>query len=90
MTRTINDYVARNWDAIRSDLAQDDRHSAYFNAGHKVGEGYFNTGMYSSAPDQSRFSTTSHVRITILPDRGTDPPTPYILTAFPAPNPPEK
>ena len=84
MHRTINDYVAGNWERVRSDLALDDVHVARFDAGHRVGEGYYNSGMYGVGPRDSRYAETSFVRIRIelVPD--SDPAKPFILTAFPS------
>ncbi|MEV6849801.1 hypothetical protein [Actinoplanes sp. NPDC051411] len=84
MNRTINDYVRENWEEIRSNLAMDGVHRDKFDAHHRVGEGYYNVGMYGAGPRQSRFSTTSFVSITINLVPGADPPQPFIVTAFPS------
>jgi hypothetical protein len=84
MNRTINDYVRENWEDIRSNLATDGVHRAKFDAHHRVGEGYYNVGMHGAGPRQSRFSTTSFVSLTIRLVPGSDPPQPFIVTAFPS------
>lgn len=84
MNRTVNEYVRDNWQAIRSDLAADGVHRGGFDAGHRVGEGYYNTGMYGSGPVASRYATTSMVTVRIKMVPGSDPPEPFILTAYPA------
>ena len=84
MNRTINEYVRRNWEAIRSDLALGRTHRGGFDAGHRIGEGYFNNGMYGAGPRQSQYAATSLavIRIRLVP--GADPPQPFLVTAFPA------
>jgi hypothetical protein len=84
MNRTINEYVRRNWDAIRSDLAMYAQHRASFDAGHRVGEGYYNSGMYGAGPRHSRYAVTSSVTIRIRLVPGADPAEPFIVTAYPA------
>jgi hypothetical protein len=84
MNRTINDYVSRNWETIRSDLAMTGVHRRTFDAGHRVGEGFVNDGMFSAGPVKPRYMTTSFVTIRMRLAPGTDPPEPFILTAFPA------
>lgn len=83
MNRTINDHVQANWDQIRSDLVMNGVYRQTFDAGHRVGEGYYNDGMYGAGPQQSRYSETSRVTITIRIVPGANPPQPYIVTAFP-------
>ncbi|GIM96884.1 hypothetical protein [Paractinoplanes toevensis] len=83
MNRTINDYVEKNWERIRTNLAINGQHRDVFDAGHAVGEGYVNPGMYGAGPRQSQYSVTSTVRILIELAPGTDPPQPFIVTAFP-------
>jgi hypothetical protein len=84
MNRTINEYVAANWERIRSDLAMEGTFVTRFEAGRMVGEGYFNEGMYGAGSTMARYSTTSHVRLRIRLVPGSDPPQPYIVTAFPS------
>jgi len=84
MHRTINDYVSQNWETIRSDLALTGTHRRTFDAGHRVGEGYVNDGMFGPGPIRPRYMTTSFVTIRMKLAPGTDPPEPFILTAFPA------
>jgi hypothetical protein len=83
MHRVINDYVQENWRRIRFDLATGGLHRGVFNAGHAVGEGFVNNGMFGAGPPQAQYAVTSTVRITIRLAPGTDPPQPYIVTAFP-------
>ena len=84
MNRTINDYVSKNWELIRNDLAIRGTHRAVFDAGHRVGEGFVNRGMGGAGPRQAQFTTTSVVRILIRLVPGSDPPEPFIVTAFPS------
>jgi len=84
MNRTINDYISRNWDAVRHDLAITGSHEGVFDAGHRVGVGYFNKGMYGAGPRQAQLWSTSVVKIRLRLVDGSDPPQPFILTAFPA------
>ena len=83
MNRTINDYVSQNWERIRNNLAIAGEHEDVFNAGHRIGEGFVNRGMYGAGPRDARYATTSAVRIVIHLAPGSDPPEPFILTAFP-------
>jgi hypothetical protein len=84
MNRTINDYVSQNWDTIRADLAIKGEHEGLFDAGHRVGVGYFNKGMYGAGPRETQFWSTSLVKIRMSLVEGSDPPQPFLLTAFPA------
>jgi hypothetical protein len=59
MNRTINDYVSRNWETIRSDLAMTGVHRRTFDAGHRIGEGFVNDGMFGAGPVKPRYMTTS-------------------------------
>ncbi|WP_203821893.1 hypothetical protein [Paractinoplanes ferrugineus] len=81
--RTVNDYVQNNWERIRSNLAVNGEHEDVFDAGHAIGEGFVNAGMFGAGPRQAQYSVTSTVRIVIQLDLGTDPPQPFIVTAFP-------
>jgi len=63
MTREINDYVRRNWENIRGDLAIDGVHEGRFDAHHRVGEGFLNGGMYGFGPRQAHYLPTSLVRL---------------------------
>jgi hypothetical protein len=83
MNRTVREYVRENWKAIRSDLAMFESHEGRFDVGHRVGEGYYNSGMYGAGPRAARYAQTSYVtiRVKLLP--GSDPPEPFIVTAFP-------
>ncbi|MCU7729829.1 hypothetical protein ODJ79_39455 [Actinoplanes sp. KI2] len=83
MNRTVNDYVRNHWTEIRDDLALNGRHDASFNAGHRVGQGYYNDGMYGAGPRNSHYAETSFVKIRIRLLEGSDPPEPFILTSFP-------
>ncbi|MFF5292827.1 hypothetical protein [Paractinoplanes globisporus] len=84
MNREVNRYVRENWPKIRDDLAIDGFHENLFDAGHRVGEGYYNKGMYGAGPREAVYSETSLVRIRIKIAPGTDPPEPFIVSAFPA------
>ncbi|GAA0475973.1 hypothetical protein Ade02nite_42250 [Paractinoplanes deccanensis] len=84
MHREINGYIRENWSRIRDDLAMDRSHDGLFDAGHRVGEGYYNKGMYGVGPREATYVTTSLVRIRIKLVQGSDPAQPFILTAFPA------
>lgn len=84
MNRTVRDYVQTNWETIRSDLAMFESHEGRFDAGHRVGEGYYNSGMYGAGPRAARYATTSFVTIRVKLIPGSDPPEPFIVTAFPA------
>jgi hypothetical protein len=83
MNRTVNDYIAANWDTIRSDLALNGRHNSTFDAGHRTGEGFYNEGMYGSGPRSAHYGQTSYatVRLELIPG---NPPTFFVVTAFPA------
>ena len=67
-----------------SDLALQGSHDGAFNAGHRVGEGFYNEGMFGVGPRQARYTATSLVRVAIDTVPGSDPPQPFIVTAFPA------
>jgi hypothetical protein len=84
MNRTINDYISQNWNAIRGDLAIKGEHEGIFDAGHRVGVGYINKGMYGAGPREAQFWSTSLVKIRMRLVEGSDPPQPFLLTAFPA------
>ena len=83
MNRTVNQYVEQNWNQIRDDLALEGAHDNSFDAQHRVGQGYYNEGMYGVGPRNSHFSVTGYVKIRIRLVPGTDPPEPFLLTAFP-------
>ncbi|WP_203782402.1 hypothetical protein [Paractinoplanes rishiriensis] len=84
MNREINDYVRQNWEEIRTNLAVDGSHSGAFNAGHRVGEGFYNDGMFGVGPRNAHYTAASLVRVSIDLVPGSDPPQPFIVTAFPA------
>jgi hypothetical protein len=84
MTREINDYVRRYWETIRSDLAAEGVHEGRHNAGHRVGEGFLNGGMYGLGPRQADYTPTSLVRLRIRLVPGADPARPFLVSAFPA------
>jgi hypothetical protein len=83
MNRTVNDYVASNWETIRSDLAEKGVFRAKFDAGHLTGDGFFNSGMYGTGPIAAEYMTTSYVQLTIRLVPGSNPPRPYIVRALP-------
>jgi hypothetical protein len=84
MNREINEYIRKNWATIRDDLAFTDFHESTFDAGHRVGQGYYNKGMYGAGPRQAEYGETSLVRVRIGLVEGSDPAEPFIITAFPA------
>ncbi len=84
MTREINEYVQRNWENIRGDLALKGFHRAGYNAGHRVGEGFLNGGMYGFGPRQAEYMSTSLVRLRIRLVPGADPARLFLVSAFPA------
>jgi hypothetical protein len=84
MTREINNYVQRNWETIRSDLAADGVHEGRYDAGHRVGEGFLNGGMYGFGARQAEHTPTSLVRLRIRLVPGSDPAQPFLVSAFPA------
>jgi hypothetical protein len=84
MNREVNRYIRENWPEIRDDLALDEFHEKLFDAGHHVGLGYHNKGMYGAGPRQAVYGVTSLVRIRIRVVPGSDPATPFIVSAFPA------
>ncbi|WP_213002801.1 hypothetical protein [Winogradskya consettensis] len=83
MNREVNNYVRANWETIRSNLAIDGAHSASFDAGHRVGEGYYNANMGQHAPPDAHRAATSFVKVVIKVVPGSDPPQPYLITAYP-------
>jgi hypothetical protein len=84
MNRVVNEYVRRNWETIRSDLAMGEDHVGSFDAGQRVGEGYYNAGMHGAGPTSSHYAETSYVKIRIRLVPGSDPPEPFIVTAYPS------
>jgi hypothetical protein len=83
MKNEINGYLQQNWEAIRSDLAMTGEHISEYNAGHLVGHGYYNKGMYGAGNRESKFDRASKVAIRIKIVEGTDPPEFFIISAFP-------
>ncbi|GGN98959.1 hypothetical protein GCM10010112_92320 [Actinoplanes lobatus] len=84
MNRAVNEYVQNNWEEIRSDLAMDGIHKAMFDAGHRVGHGYYNKNMFNPGPPDPEYAVTSLARITVKIVVGSDPLEFFILTTFPA------
>jgi hypothetical protein len=85
MNREVNRYVRENWPRIRDDLAIDGFHENLFDAGHRVGEGYYNKGMYGSRPLVRRCTAKpasygSASRSPLVRIRRE----PFIVSAFPA------
>jgi len=82
INRTVNKYLQDNWEQVRSDLAQGQRHEATFNTKSVVGEGYYNNGQHGVGPRQATYGKTNTVTITIntVP---TDPSAINIIRAFP-------
>ncbi|SNY34580.1 hypothetical protein [Paractinoplanes atraurantiacus] len=84
MTREVNEHVQRNWEAIRSDLALKGFYEGTYEAGHRVGHGYYNSGMFGFGPRQAEYATVSRVVVRIRLAPGSDPPEPFLVTAFPS------
>ncbi|MCM4080435.1 hypothetical protein [Paractinoplanes hotanensis] len=84
MNREVNRYVRENWPAIRNDLAFDEFHEGLSDAGHRIGQGYYNKGMFGAGPREAEYGETSLFRVRIRVVAGTDPAVPFIVTAFPA------
>jgi hypothetical protein len=84
MNREINNYVRENWEKIRNDLAIEGTHTGAFNAKHRVGEGFYNDGAYGAGTRHARYDAASLVRVSIDLVPGSDPPQPFLVTAFPA------
>ncbi|MEO3748835.1 hypothetical protein [Plantactinospora sp. B5E13] len=85
--RAINEYVNQHWEGIRDDLAANGRHDGSFDFAKRVGEGYYNDGSYGVGPRNAHHHVTSYVEIRIRIVPGSEPPEPYILSAFPSANP---
>jgi len=84
MNREVNQYIQEQWQMIRDDLAIDGFHESLFDAGHRVGQGYYNKGMYGAGPRHAEYGETSLVRVRIAVVEGSDPPGPFVVTAYPA------
>ncbi|MFI5938534.1 hypothetical protein [Actinoplanes sp. NPDC051494] len=84
MNREINNYLRHNWESIRSDLAIGGAHVSSFDAGHRVGEGYYNTTMGQPGEPAAHRAATSFVKLVIKIVPGSDPPEPYVITAYPS------
>lgn len=82
MNRTINEYLEKNWEQIRWELATKQRIDIRFDAGKAIGEGYFNKNIGTNNPPQAVYSKTSYVRIFIRLDQN-EPMKPVIITAHP-------
>lgn len=82
MNKVVNDYLQVHWEEIRVDLALNSRHAKAFDAQRKIGEGFFNEGMYGTGPRRAKYSTTSLVRILVVLDGGS-PPRYFVYTTFP-------
>ncbi|MBB4694636.1 hypothetical protein [Paractinoplanes abujensis] len=84
MNREINRYVQENWETIRQDLALTGRHRGGFDAHHRVGEGFYNKGMYGAGPREAEYGATSLVLVRIKTRTGSDPPELFVDSAFPS------
>jgi hypothetical protein len=84
MNIEVNRYVRENWTAIRDDLAFDGFHDGIADAGHRIGEGYYNKGMFGAGPRAAAYQETSVFRVRIRIVEGSDPPMPFVVSAFPA------
>ena len=84
LTEVVNKYLKENWDRIRSDLAQEGKHSKpLVDAGEAVGEGFFNKNF--GQPGSARvpvYHVTSIFSISIELIPG-NPPSFVIITTFP-------
>jgi uncharacterized protein YukE len=84
MNETINTYIQRHWDEIRDDLALGGQHRETFNLDHHVGEGFINSGAGTpGAPRVAVPALTGRVSIVIDAVPGSNPPQPYVVTAYP-------
>lgn len=85
MNRTVNDYIQRNWEQIRSDIVLNNtnRYEATFDAGRAVGEGFFNRGQGGIGPRQAMYHQTSLVTVTIELVPG-NPPSFVVVRAYPS------
>ncbi|MGH2370970.1 MAG: hypothetical protein ACRDI2_22560, partial [Chloroflexota bacterium] len=82
MNDVTNEYLQRNWDTIRTDLLTKGHHRVRFDAGRRVGRGYYNSGMYGAGQRQAEYDETSWVQIAIELAPGGDPRI-FIPTTFP-------
>ncbi|WP_169812678.1 WXG100-like domain-containing protein [Nocardia acidivorans] len=83
MNRTVNDYLRANWENIRSDLALTGEHSAVFDAGHRIGEGFYNEGMFGVGQRSTQYAQTSYAKMRLMLVPGS-PPSFMVITAFPS------
>ena len=83
MNQVVNDYLRKNWEAVRSDLALNGRHEATFDHGNLTGEGFHNSNYSQPGPPNPIYSRTSIVTITLDLVPGSSPPTFRIIRAFP-------
>jgi len=86
MNRTINDLITANWEQIRSDLAFHGEYEGRFDAGHAVGDGFFNERQAlpgGGAAPVARYGVTSYVvlRLTLL---AGEPVRFFVETAYPS------
>ena len=81
MNKTINEYMEKNWDAIRWDLASNRVHEGTFDAGKAIGEGFYNSGQMGTGARQAVYHKTSIARVLITLDQIEM--TPIIITAYP-------
>ncbi len=58
-------------------------HEGRYDAGHRVGEGFLNGGMYGFGPRRAQYTPTSLVRVRIRMVPGSDPAQPFLVSAFP-------
>jgi hypothetical protein len=83
MNREVNAYVRLNWETIRADLALGQPHRGDFDAGYRIGRGYFNSGMYGRGPRRAQYGETTRFKVLIRLAPGLVPATPFILSAYP-------
>jgi hypothetical protein len=82
MNQVVNDYVQRNWEQIKLDMALNGRHANAFDAGTLVGEGFVNKGMGGAGSRQAVYAQTSLVRMVVTLDPGP-PAGIFVYTTFP-------
>ncbi|MEV6600157.1 hypothetical protein AB0M36_25410 [Actinoplanes sp. NPDC051346] len=83
INREVDAYVRLNWETIRADLALGHLHKGDYDAGYRIGRGYFNSGMYGTGPRRARYGETTRFNVLIRLAPGLVTATPFILSAYP-------
>lgn len=83
MNRTINDYIEKNWDTIRWELANNQQLTVTFDAGKAIGEGFYNKNQMGLGISQAEYGQTSYVTLRLKLDQ-IEPQKVVVETAFPA------